>query len=58
MFGLYRITVYSRFGIDRFIQDYSLFTICFRDRFIQDYSLFMVWYRQVSLYNHLTKQMD
>jgi hypothetical protein len=49
MFLLYRITVYSGFGLDRFIQDYSLFRVWFRqvytglvysgfglDRFIQD----------------------
>ena len=40
-FGLYRILVYSGFGLDRFIQDFGL------DRFIQESGLFRVWFRQV-----------
>ena len=58
--GLYRILVYSLFGLDRFIQDscLSLFGLdrfiqdsCLSllglDRFIQDSCLFTVWFRQV-----------
>ena len=60
-FGLYRILVYSLFGLDRFIQDSCLFTVRFRqvytgflfihcsaDRFIQDSCLFTVRFRQDS----------
>ena len=64
-FGLYRILVYSGFGLDRFIQDSGLFRVWFTglyrilvysgfglDKFIQDSGLFRVWFRQVSPYIH------
>ena len=46
-----RISVYSGFGLDRFIHDSGLFSVLFwHDWFIQDSGLFGVRFRQVSLY--------
>jgi len=60
-FGLYRISVYSGYGLDRFIQNSGLDRFLQDsgldrfmqdsglDRFMQDSGLFRVQFRQVSL---------
>jgi hypothetical protein len=46
MFGLYRIPVYSGFGLDRFIQISSLFRVRFRQVYTE-FQFIRVQFRQV-----------